>query len=102
MQILEVRISRRVFRKIDRIVDRVTELTSRENARRYGRDLLSEMLQLAIYGRSIRKTDSVEIKSIHPEAKSITTRNKKWRIVFHIEGDCVIVDDILFSSMITR
>lgn len=102
MQILEVRISRRVFRKIDGIVDYVTGLTSQENARKYGRALIAEILQLAIYGRNIRKSGSVVAKMIHPEAKTVTTRNRKWRIVFHIEGDCVMVDDILFSSMITR
>ena len=100
MLILEVVISRRVYRKVGLVARYVTHETSETNARRYATDLIGEILGLSVYARSIRHTESVLLKSIHPEAKLITTRNKKWRIIFHVEGDKVYVDDLMASSMI--
>ena len=36
----------------------------------------------------------------HPHAKQLRTRNKQLNIIFHIEGDYVVVDKILASKMI--
>ena len=36
----------------------------------------------------------------HPHAKQLRTRNKRFNIIFHIEGDTVIIDKILASKMI--
>lgn len=100
MLILEVKISRRVYRKIENIADYVTRQTSADNARKYGIALISEIMQLSIYGSSIKPSDSVTLRMVHPKAKSITTHNKKWRLVFHIEDSTVFIDDIIPASII--
>lgn len=40
-------------------------------------------------------------KQYHPEAKTYTIAKKKLTVVFHIDGDYVIVDKILPSALIT-
>ncbi len=102
MLILEVVISRRVYRKVGLVAQYVTHKTSEANAKRYATELIGEILGLSIYARGIKQTDSDMLKVIHPNAKSITTKNKKWRIIFHVEGDKVYVDDLIASSMITQ
>ena len=37
---------------------------------------------------------------IHPEAKTLPIMKHRWTVVFHIEGDYVIVDRILPSSRV--
>lgn len=37
----------------------------------------------------------------HPEAKTTTIANRKLTVIFHIQGDYVIVDRIMPSCMIT-
>ena len=39
-------------------------------------------------------------KSIHPKAKTLTIINHKWTVVFHIDGDFVIVDRIFPAKTI--
>ena len=39
-------------------------------------------------------------KSIHPKAETLTIINRKWTVVFHIDGDFVIVDRIFPSKTI--
>lgn len=40
-------------------------------------------------------------KRFHPEAKMMKLHNKPLTAIFHIEGDYVIIDRIVHSSMIT-
>ena len=40
-------------------------------------------------------------KLYHPEAKTLVVGNKKLTVIFHIDGDYVIVDKILPSALIT-
>ena len=41
-------------------------------------------------------------KRIHLEAKTYVIGNKKLTVIFHIEGDYVVVDKILPSALITH
>jgi hypothetical protein len=38
------------------------------------------------------------VRHYHPHAKQLRTRNKQLNIIFHVEGDVVIVDKILVSK----
>ena len=40
-------------------------------------------------------------KRYHPNAKTFVIGNKKLTVIFHIDGDYVIVDKILPSAMVT-
>ncbi len=38
-------------------------------------------------------------KCCHPKAKRMITKNKKWNIIFHVDGIYVIVDKIIPTKM---
>ena len=38
-------------------------------------------------------------KKIHPNAKTVSIMNHRWTIVFHIEGQYVMIDRIIPSKM---
>lgn len=37
-------------------------------------------------------------RKIHPEAKTLSIMKHRWTVVFHIDGDFVVVDRILPAS----
>ena len=41
-------------------------------------------------------------RKIHPEAKTLSIMNHHWTVVFHIEGDYVVVDRILPSTTLAE
>ena len=40
------------------------------------------------------------VKLIHPHAKTMNIINHRWTVVFHINGEYVVVDRIIRSSRI--
>lgn len=100
MRIRNVVIDVAVYRKISRITDVVTDLTSHTNAIKYGATLLGEIMQLSYLADIVKESRYISVKMIHPHAKHIVTKNRKWAIVFHTEDDMVVVDSILLASTI--
>lgn len=87
---------------IEDISDFVTRNTSERNAEKYIDELLGEIWQLSILAESVRESRFYVARECHPHAKMITTRKKKFSIIFHIDGDYVCVDKIIASSMVTH
>lgn len=95
-----VKILDTVFADIDDIADFIVKVSTIEHAARYAQELGAEILTLRYLADIIPESRYRTIKRYHPHAKQLRTRNKKMNIVFHIDGDTVIVDKILVAKMI--
>lgn len=96
----KVRILDVVFDDIDDIADFIVSVSNPEHVVKYVRDLIAEIMALRYLAGIIPKSRYRSVLKYHPNAKQIRTRNKQFNIIFHIEGDIVIVDKIIASKMI--
>ena len=61
-----------------------------------------QRLQVSVcsqWGNSLTNWKKLYVQD-YENAKQLRTRNKQFNIIFHIEGDTVIVDKIIASKMI--
>ena len=100
MKEYKVRILDTVFADIDDIADFIVSVSTLEHAAKYARELGAEIMTLRYLADFIPKSRYRSVRHYHPHAKQLRTRNKQLNIIFHIEGDYVIVDKILASKMI--
>ena len=89
---------RRVYQQIADIQDYIIGFNTYESAIRYSNRLFEEMYTLSYLADVMPETDWATAKEYHPEAKRMVTHNRKWNIIFHIEGGFVIIDSIVASS----
>ena len=87
---------------IEDITRFVTDHTSELNAIEYADELIYEINKLAYSADSILITTSETIKSYHPQAQRLLTKNRKWNIFFHKTDKHVFVHKVLPSKMIIR
>lgn len=99
MIIYKVVIKKEVFNDLSAIKDFIVTVASVDMAMRYVDVLEQEIYSLAYLAPCIALTSSRTAKKYHPQARKIVTHNKKWTIIFHIEGSFVVVDKILPSKM---
>lgn len=95
-----VRILDTAFADIDDIADYIVSVSTPEHAARYARELGAEIMTLQYLAGFIPVSRYTSIRRIHPQARQLRTRNRQLNIIFHIEGDFVIVDKIMPSKMI--
>ena len=100
MKEYKVRILDTVFSDIDDIADFIVSVSTLEHAAKYARELGAEIMTLRYLADFIPESRYRSVRHYHPHAKQLRTRNKQLNIIFHIEGDYVIVDKILASKMI--
>ncbi len=79
----------------------LSELTSMPFALRYLQRLREEVETLSYLAPMLPKSKYKQPKRYHPEAKTHIVGDKKLTVIFHIDGDYVIVDKILPSALIT-
>ena len=86
---------------IGAISDFIISVSRPEHAERYTQILLDELADLS-YLATMRPECPWELpKRYHSQAKTLPICRRKLTAIFHIEGDYVIVDKILPSSLIT-
>ena len=86
---------------IEALVTWVAEKTSIEYSQRYINRIFDEIDVLS-YLAPMLPTSKYELpKLYHTEAKTLVVGNKKLTVIFHIDGDYVIIDKILPSALIT-
>ena len=100
MKEYKVRILDTVFADIDDIADFIVSVSTLEHAAKYARELGAEIMTLRYLADFIPESRYRSVRHYHPHAKQLRTRNKQLNIIFHIEGDTVIVDKNLASKMI--
>ena len=71
-----------------------------EAAIRYIKRIREDIEVLSYLAPMLTKSNYELSKQYHPEAKTHVVGKKKLTAIFHIEGEYVIVDKILPSSMI--
>ena len=85
---------------VDSLVDFIKSVYTEESAQKYRKVVINELNSLS-YCASIFPLSHFETAlKIHPEAKTLPIMKHRWTVVFHIEGDYVIVDRILPSSRV--
>lgn len=79
----------------------VSQQTSRDFAERYIQRLRSEVEELSYLAPMLPESKYLMPLRFHKDAKTMTIGKRKLTVIFHIDGDYVIVDKILPSCMIT-
>ena len=97
----QVMLSNEVLTDMEDISDFIIAVSRPSHAERYILEILAELNSLSYLGAILQKTKYGYPKRFHPEAKMLKLHNKPMCDIFHIDGDYVIVDRILHSSMIT-
>ena len=87
---------------MDEIADHIIELSRPEHAVRYVHEMVAEINELSYMADMLPETHSTYIKKHHPDAKRYNIKHGTWCVIFHVEGEYVIVDKILPSSLITN
>lgn len=100
MNYYKVAISKNVFTEIEEIADFIIKISTPEHAIKYKNQLISEIAALSYMADVINYSQWKVAKRCHPKAKRMITKNKKWNVVFHVEGFNVIVDKIIPTKMV--
>lgn len=100
--------TRKVLLKLDadddlrQIREFVSSIYRKESGINYVKRLFREITILGVSADAFPLSRYQTALKIHPEAKTLSILNHRWTVVFHIEGDYVIVDRILPSSAIVE
>ena len=100
MKYYKVSVSKTVLAEIEEISDFIISISTPEHAVRYKNQLISEIATLSYLAGIINYSQWKTAKKYHPKAKRYITKNRKWNIIFHINGDDVIVDKLIPSKMV--
>lgn len=84
---------------VDHIREWVTSVQSREFAIKYVNRIFDEIETLSYLADSLPESSYGIPRLYHPNAKTMTVGNHKLTVIFHTDGDYVIVDKILPSAM---
>lgn len=96
----KVILSETVRHDIGKLADFIIMVSRPEHAERYTQNLLDELATLS-YMATVRPECEWRLpKRYHPQAKTMPICKRKLTAIFHIDGEFVIVDKILPSSMI--
>ena len=100
MKEYRVKILDSVFDDIDSLAEFIVSISTAEHAIKFVHELGAEIMSLRYLADVIPESHYRTVLQFHPHAKQLRTRNKRFNIIFHIEGDKVIVDKIIASKMI--
>ncbi|MBO4586880.1 MAG: hypothetical protein J5677_03580 [Bacteroidales bacterium] len=87
---------------LDEISNHIIEISRPEHAVRYVHEMVAEINELSYMADMLPESHSTYIKKHHPNAKRYNIKHGTWCVIFHVEGEYVIVDKILPSSLITN
>ena len=79
----------------------IAEQTTPDFAIRYLQRLRNEIESLEFLAEVLPPSRNMMPLRYHPEAKTMPVGKCRLTVIFHIEGDYVIVDKILPSAMVT-
>ena len=85
---------------LDEIADHIIEVSRPEHAVRYVHEMVKEINDLSFMADMLPESLSTYIKKHHPNAKRYNIKHGTWCVIFHIEGDFVIIDRIAPSSSV--
>ena len=62
--------------------------------------MMAQIVELSFSAESFALSRFNTALRIHPQARTLSIMGHRWTVVYHIEGEYVIIDRILPSSMI--
>ena len=94
-------IHERVRDQINDIADYVESISTKSHAQRYADELEASFYFLSnpLLVHAIQPSQWRTAKRYHRNAKRLITKNRKWNIIFHTQGNYVIVDAIIPSTL---
>ena len=95
MRIYQVIISYEVLSELDAVSKYIASIYRPESGHKYVNRVLGQLAALSYAADTYQYSRFKMAKSIHPKAKTLTIINHKWTVVFHIDGDFVIIDRII-------
>jgi hypothetical protein len=98
MRSYELIISDSASNDINSLVDFIVAINTPVSGLNYALKLTQSLNSLRNCAGAIQYSRFQTAKAIHPEAKTLPIMKRRWTVVFHINGDYVIVDRILPSS----
>lgn len=100
MRTYKVVYSKLAINDIDKVVDYIASIYRKESGLRYKNRIQNQLDSLANCADALPKSKKKLIKTIHPEAKTLSIMNRRWTVVFHIDGRLVLVDRIIPSKTV--
>ena len=98
MRIYQVIISFEVLSELEAMAKYIASIYRPESGHNYVNRVLGQLAALSYSADAYQYSRFPLAKTIHPKAKTISIINHKWTVVFHIDGDFVIVDKIIPSK----
>ena len=91
-----------VWDSLSKISNYITSVASESLALKYTDQLLDEIRELSnpLPANAMQYSQWQTAKQLHPKAKRLITKNRKWNIIFHIDGQFVVIDGIIATSNI--
>ena len=86
---------------MDEIAAHIIEVSRHEHAVRYVHEMVTEINELSYIADMLPESYSTYIKKHHPKANRYNIKHGTWCVIFHVEGDFVMVDRIVLSSSVT-
>lgn len=100
MRTYKVVYSKAAVSDIDSVVNYIIGIYRVESGLRYKRRIQSQLDALSHCADSFGYCRRMMVRKIHPKAKTLSIMNRRWTVVFHIEGDFVLIDRIIPSKLI--
>ena len=101
MKEYRLKYSDEILADIDRLFVFASEQHTLDFARRYTAGLRKEIEELSYLAEAFPESKYRIARLYHPQAKTMTIGKRKLTVIFHIDGEYVMVDKILPSCMIT-
>ena len=100
MRTYQVIISYAALTELEAMAQYIASIYRPESGHKYVNRILGQLAALSYSADAYQYSRFKMAKSIHPKAKTLTIINRKWTVVFHSDGDFVIVDRIFPSKTI--
>lgn len=100
MRTYQVIISYAVLTELEAMAQYIASIYRPDSGHKYVNRILGQVAALSYSADAYQYSRFKMAKTIHPKAKTLTIINRKWTVVFHIDGDFVIVDKIFPAKTI--
>ena len=98
----QLNVKQEVFDDIEDIRQFIVSVGSKDLAIQYTENLIAEIEKLSYLADKMQLSRWKVAKKYHTQARRLITKNRKWSIIYHIQGEFVVVDKIIPSSMMLK
>jgi len=102
MKVYKLKYSKLAVEDVVRLARYVTAIYTHDSARKYVAQLRTEIESLSYLAGLLQESKYELPKLYHPQAKTLSVGKRKLTVIFHTEGEYVMIDKILPSCMITH